>query len=506
MTENGILAKDGDVLVTQGLLHRLAGSEVVVLELCEYFASMGRRVVVVARSFGEEFVSEHLALPGVEVIAADDPMLADRLKNYEFTLAWIQHNVTPAVLFSPHAPKTVIFAHLSPFLAAEMALVPGLERGMAAAVVFNSPETRDAHRNAGLYDGFPEERLLVFPNPAPDGFARVQRGSLDGDRPRLLVVSNHLPDEMREALSLLVDDAEIAVVGAQREYGALARRVDPALLAHVDAVISIGKTVQYALNAGRGVYCYDVHGGPGWLDEENLEQSAALNFSGRGFSKRSGVEIAEEVRAGWRRALDFSGSYRATAIERFGLSSCMKALAGSIGAMKLPLEGVDGDIAASAVQLDRRLTQLAVRENGWFSEREAHKRAVTSVRSLTRERDHAVQECDVLRADRGRVQRELDDLAGRFREVVVLREGLIASLEERGLSVARLHDELERKAASIANVKHLHRQDIAGLVRARAELDQMRNSWSWKVTAPLRTALRYLKSARVALVGVFLRR
>ncbi|WP_425956304.1 hypothetical protein [Xylanimonas sp. McL0601] len=505
MGEGGILAKDGDVLVTQGLLHRLAGSEVVVLELCEYFASIGRRVVVVARSFGDGFVREHLALPGVEVIAADDPALEDRLASYAFTFAWVQHNVTPAVLFRPPVPKTVVFAHLSPFLTSEMALVPGLERGIASAVVFNSPETRDAHRNLGLYDGFPEERLLVFPNPAPDGFARLEPVDAECERRRLLVVSNHLPDELREALKLLAGEVEITIVGAQREHGALARRVDPALLADADAVISIGKTVQYALNAGRPVYCYDMHGGPGWLVAENFEQSAALNFSGRGFGKMPGAEIAQGIRVGWRRALAFSESFRASAIEQFGLSSCMQVLEASIEAMNSPLDGLSGDIAASAIQLDRRLTQLAVRENAWFSERGAHKRTIAARDELARKWDEVVRERNSLRLDRDRVELELADLAGRFHDLVALRDELSASLEGMETSVAQLRDELERRAATIADVKRLHRQDISRLLRAREEIDEVRGSISWKVTAPVRNAVRHLKRSRNVLMTAFQR-
>ena len=62
----------------------------------------------------------------------------------------------------------------------------------------------------------------------------------------------------------------------------------------VDAVVTIGHTVQKALSRGVPAFCYDHYGGPGYILPGNAEQAADDTFSGRGSSIRGGAEIAED--------------------------------------------------------------------------------------------------------------------------------------------------------------------------------------------------------------------
>ena len=55
----------------------------------------------------------------------------------------------------------------------------------------------------------------------------------------------------------------------------------PEVLAPYDAVVTIGKTVQYALSMGIPAYVYDHFGGVGWLDEDSLEPELHWAFSGQ---------------------------------------------------------------------------------------------------------------------------------------------------------------------------------------------------------------------------------
>lgn len=81
------------------------------------------------------------------------------------------------------------------------------------------------------------------------------------------------------------------------------RRIEPKDLRNCDAVITIGKTVQYALAMKRPVYCYDRFGGPGWLDHRNVELAAHYNFSGRCCSRRIAAdEIVSEIVQGYSSA------------------------------------------------------------------------------------------------------------------------------------------------------------------------------------------------------------
>lgn len=480
---SGALRGDGDVLITQGLLHRLAGSEVIVIELCEHFSRLGRRVAVVVRSYDADFVGAHLRLPGVEVFSSRDQDLDEHLSRYSFSLAWVHHNVVPRTVLEAHEGLAVVFAHLSPYMVAETAMVPGLERGLASAVVFNSPETMQAHRALGLYDGFPGDRLHVFPNPAPDDFSRLDGASADHDCLRLLLVSNHIPDEVAAALELLEGSVDVVRVGRQGERGATERRVDADLLQGCDAVLSIGKTVQYALTSGRGVFCYDVHGGPGWLGPDNVDRAAGLNFSGRGFGRLEAEQIAEQILAGWRDGVRFATAYRAVAVERYGLTPALGALDRAIASGETSPDGVPADVAASAVQLDRRLAEVADLENKYFQAAHARNVAVAERADLAAKFEAAVASRDEARAARDTAlearDRARDDKAifvGRFEEAVASREE------------ARADRDRARKERS----RFARRLDEANRARdkAVAEAQGMRSSLSWRSTAFLRAGAR----------------
>lgn len=82
------------------------------------------------------------------------------------------------------------------------------------------------------------------------------------------------------------------------------------LITEFDVVITIGKTVQYALVAGVPVFVYDHFGGFGYLDQANLAAAADRNFSGRGGERLAARTIAERVLTGYAAARDFQSANR----------------------------------------------------------------------------------------------------------------------------------------------------------------------------------------------------
>lgn len=387
----------GDVLITQGRLRGIGGSEMIALELAEHFSRAGSRVVVVARSIDDRIAALFSAVEGVEVYSAGARDLEERLTSARFALVWIHHHVVPEAVLRGRVDAPVVFGHLSGTVPAESPLVPGLEARLASAVVFNSEETRDAQVEAGLFDQVARERLHVMNNPAPDEFARVaERGQ--GGPPRLLVVSNHVPDDLRRALDRVRTTCEVTIVGQQVELGATPRRVDADLVAAHDAVVSIGKTVQYGLTAGRPVFVYDRFGGPGWLTEGTVERAAAKNFSGRGFDRREPAVLAEELVAGWEHGLGFARRFRAQAVERYTLTGALRRLEATIAGAG-PVPGVPGpDVIASAMRLQQVLRSTTV----------AKDRAVAEHKAATGEIVRLTSELDAARSERDRLQEQLD--------------------------------------------------------------------------------------------------
>lgn len=309
------------ILLTQGEMRHLGGSEVVTLELAEFFTSRGAQVIIATNACAG-IVSDIVgALANVAVYEMHDPALDDALADRLPDLCWIHHSLIPDRVLRAAHNIPLVFNHLSGHLPVEFALSPEIECAVADVILFNSPETRDNHLLPGTYDEVPRSLLRLFENPAPDAFYDVEKTTRE--RPLVLVVSNHAPEEVLEAVALLAGDFDVNIVGNKEEVGAIPQRVTPDLLATADAVITIGKTVQYALVAGVPVYCYDHFGGPGWLSEDSFDLAAYRNFSGRGFTRKTAPEIVGEFQDGLAKAKTTAQALRFRAAQQYLLSGRM---------------------------------------------------------------------------------------------------------------------------------------------------------------------------------------
>ena len=299
-----------EVLIATNRLESFSGSEIIALELAQEFASRGHRPLLLANSSSED-VADEARDRGLELWSREElPRLSS------FDLIWSQHLLFPLLLGdappSPFASRPwIVFAHLGPSEPYETAF-PIVEEILADRVLANSPETRDQL----VFEGLDPRRIDVFHNAAPAIFARSPRHRPESLR-RLLVVNNNLPDDVSQALAVLRDQGlAITYIGAGGEK----RRVQPDDLHRADAVVTIGKTVQYALRAGVPVFCYGQFGGPGWLDSTNFARAEYFNFSGRCCRWKFGVgEIVKSLLEGWSRAAQFAERVCGEDPERFRL-------------------------------------------------------------------------------------------------------------------------------------------------------------------------------------------
>ena len=77
--------------------------------------------------------------------------------------------------------------------------------------------------------------------------------------------------------------------------------ITPQLLSKHDVIVSIGKTIQYALVAGIPAFNYDHFGGDGYITLENLNFERFYHFTGKpNFRKLTAYEIATEIFEGYR--------------------------------------------------------------------------------------------------------------------------------------------------------------------------------------------------------------
>lgn len=259
-----------------------AGAELHCLQLACTFKEKGAYVEVATLNYAfpvrAEYEKNNISVKNV---------FFDPLDFSEYDLIWLHHTIiADYILFQMEvrAPK-IIYDSLSPF--EPLDAVPAYGKYLSCCLA-NSEETRQAM----IEEGVPADNILVFPNFVTTEMLNSARKRENRTIRKIAVVSNHIPQEVHDAIwelkqrNILVD-----IYG----LGYHVSLVDSELLQNYDAVVSIGKTVQYCMALYIPVYCYDIHGGPGWIDENDIKKAFALNFSGRGFSRKSGIEIANEI-------------------------------------------------------------------------------------------------------------------------------------------------------------------------------------------------------------------
>jgi len=304
------------ICIAVNFLQELTGSELLAIELANEFARTGHSVDVLAYSLDEAFAQSQL---DSRVNYYSDLDVYDYC---DVDLYYFQHQMGSVVVpilrdcfengqifIWPY----LIFSHISLNFGFE---TPGpfTETLFADEMWCNSEETKQ-HLITNYGNKF--MGADVFHNAAPIEYETVEAVRDTKKLKQILAVSNHFPEEIIQALEILESKGvEVLRRGKQFET----KKITTDTLAANQAVLTIGKTAQYALRAGRAVYCYDIHGGPGWLDENNFEASAFHNFSGRSNPRQLEAEqIADELMKGYSSSIQFSKSLTASQLDRFKL-------------------------------------------------------------------------------------------------------------------------------------------------------------------------------------------
>lgn len=274
------------VLICTNHMASIGGSEIIALEVAECFKKNNYLVDIVANYIGS---------PVMDIAKNSDINLftTDELPNpFNYDIVWSQHQVLP-ILVNQHIEsfnnKTFfVFAHLSPY---EHLETFGLytERLLANKIFFNSEETYNHLSKFGV----PTNICEVFYNAAPSDFF-CEKDSKNKQLRNILLVSNHPPQEMLDALEILKNEHGLNIINIGVRGNV--RRLTSKMVEDADAVITIGKTVQYAIVSNTPVYCYDHFGGVGWILVENYKMAEQFNYSGRCCLRRiSAREIVEEI-------------------------------------------------------------------------------------------------------------------------------------------------------------------------------------------------------------------
>lgn len=310
------------VLLSTGELFRyIHGANMVFLELAEYFLSLGCEVYIYTNLALPPMLDEALSLEGADRLKViDDP---EQIVDDDFDLIFMHDNTLPDNIvrqLGQGVRTRIVPLHLSPFVHIEMPLFPQIENTIADVIACVSKETSIEMVRRGL----DSRKIWVMENFVPSSMTEVGDIRSQDSLRRVAVVTNHLASELKGAMELLRNSGiQVDHFGDEGR----SQKVTPDILRTYDAIISIGKTVQYGLSLGVPMYLYDHFGGPGWLMASNFESELDFNFSGRASrEQKTAQEIAEELQSEFTGARQYALANYLLHQDRFAISSKMNAL------------------------------------------------------------------------------------------------------------------------------------------------------------------------------------
>lgn len=470
------------ILILTNHLNIFAGSEIQALEVYEYFKQQGHDVKVYANTRSEPMIS--LFQPSDLIAEIADIDLT------RFDLVWAQHSLLGR-LFKDHDYKqlklALVSVHLSPFELLELSSLPYMSQ-LADIFIANSNETKQKL----LEFGIDEEKILVSGNPAPDSFKRTREA---GRLKNVLVVSNHAPQELKDAADILQTrgiSVDFLGQGGQKQ-----QRVDADLLAKYDVIATIGKTVQYALLGQIPVYNYDHFGGCGYLNAENFEKARNLNFSGRGFGKKTAQTIADEIEHDFSDSIAFIRSLNTDSLL---LSAFMEKVLSKAKPKVFTQQQLNR--IKTSYPLEERFTTTAVHAQNLEAMVTQQKDQLTL---LQQKQDTMSQ---IIQDKENHIQNIHETINGSNGVITTLNQSLNkADVQSEALqkNIDRLTKKLADKEQLLQNTtQQLHAKDVhinnieAMLTQQRneaAKLQQYNQSFSYKLVKPLFALERCIKSA-----------
>jgi hypothetical protein len=274
------------ILLTNVWLNQFSGSELVTLELYEFFVSNGHDVEIFTNVISPE-MQEYLQKEKIFVSTPSTFAICD-----EYDLVWVHHQNIPSGFFDKNPlVGNWIFHHMSPFEPLEFTLNANFENSLSKVVLANSLETLEKLGSLGIN----LSKVEVFNNPAPASFSEYPDAKKSDSY--FLFISNHPPLEILQAMDILEEMGQPFIHIGSGSRWAVSRRVMADDLAGATVVVSIGKTIQYSITMQKCFFVYDHFGGDGFVSSKsNFSENSKFNFSGRNSrSNKSAQQIVSEL-------------------------------------------------------------------------------------------------------------------------------------------------------------------------------------------------------------------
>ena len=270
------------VLLTNFRIKEYTGSEIDTITIANYFLKNNYDVDIFTLEKGEPLLK--CVDSKINVIDFSETSKLNR----EYSLIWSHHwPLLDYIIFNQKIrAEHICYISLSTFEPIET--LPVYYKNLTENLVLSNKsleKLKDTDYDMSV--------IKLFSNYATKDFFDCFKGERKRTLKKICIVSNHVPEELKECSEILKTKGyKVNIYGNGYEKAL----INSNLLKKFDLVITIGKTVEYALAAGIPVYCYDHFGGDLYITSENIERSFYDNFSGRSFAKKkSGIELFNDI-------------------------------------------------------------------------------------------------------------------------------------------------------------------------------------------------------------------
>lgn len=331
-------------LLTNLNINSRTGSELHTLEFAKQLQNRGYVVtcfcLCAAYPLLKEFEEE-----GIEVLTLGDET---KLEN-KYDLFIAQHRVVSEYIYSlQRITFSSIFISVLG-LSDEHEGLPFFSY-LSNGIITVSNEVKAHLENTAQANGRQLPPIHVFPNYCTSPFYSFNY-HVNNSLERICCISNHPAPECLEAFELLRNDGIKADVFGYQSHSV---EVTPELLSQYDVVVSIGRTAQECMSMGIPFYCYDHFGGPGYIDNNNIEHNAYYNFSGRPErQKRSAQWLYTDLINSYAKTKEIQNEIRDLCISRFRLEDLFERVMSFINANKNEKPCTQNPISDEAKELYR---------------------------------------------------------------------------------------------------------------------------------------------------------
>lgn len=300
------MKKKKSILFTGLFFNYYSGSQKYISEMALYIKKKHPDYnIQITSPYIKKEIVEHLIKNDISIVTPDN--ICNNML-WDIIIA-AHHSIINTLLMQKIKYKKIINLILSPHINLEN---PVYFHKKCSLVVANSEETKQKLIKS---NNVIPNKVVVLPNFLPDEFINIAPSN--HQLKKIAIISNHVPSELK-LLPDFLPNISVDFIG--NEY--IQVNVSPEFLANYDLIISIGKTVQYALGMKIPVYEYDVFGGCGYVNQENFIKEAELNFSGRATRRKlSAKEIANEIINGYSSTIKQISVLQQMAVKKFSMKN-----------------------------------------------------------------------------------------------------------------------------------------------------------------------------------------